>query len=63
MTPEAFCYWLQGCLEGAQLKQLDEAQLGRVREHLATVFTNVTTKKPEPPKRIAHGLGASTLIC
>lgn len=42
MTPEAFCYWLQGFLELSEAKTLTPQQLKAVREHLALVFTKVT---------------------
>ena len=45
MTPEQFCYWLQGRLElnGDPLTP-EETQC--VREHLKTVFTKVTPPSP-----------------
>lgn len=47
MTPEQFCYWLQGFAE------LHEAPPGceqwqSIREHLATVFNKVTPQMPQP---------------
>lgn len=44
MTPENFCYWLQGLLEVANPETLDKNQLAIVREHLQLVFNKVTTK-------------------
>lgn len=39
MTPENFCYWLQGLLElQPGLHSLDAEQVKMVREHLAYVF-------------------------
>lgn len=39
MTPDQFCYWLQGLLElMPDLKALDEPQLKMVRAHLGYVF-------------------------
>lgn len=46
MTPEQFCYWLQGMLECRSKNDhlsVDETQM--IRAHLDTVFTNVTAKK------------------
>jgi hypothetical protein len=39
MTPDQFCYWLQGLLEMMpDLKTLDENQVAMVRAHLGYVF-------------------------
>lgn len=38
MTSRDFCYWLQGCLEVGQLKELDEKQTEIVKRHLNMVF-------------------------
>jgi hypothetical protein len=39
MTPDQFCYWLQGLLElMPELNALDEKQLAMVRAHLGYVF-------------------------
>jgi len=46
MTPENFCYWLQGYFEinAAYLAQgLDAAQTEMIREHLQLVFDKQTT--------------------
>lgn len=44
MTPENFCYWLQGLLElSPDLKTLDEAQVKMVRDHLGYVFTHAAS--------------------
>ena len=42
MTPEQFCYWLQGCAELQPDVPLSDAEWKSVREHLATVFKKVT---------------------
>lgn len=47
MTPESFCYWLQGMLEDGEKQTLSAAQLKLVREHLALVFA----KKGEEEKK------------
>lgn len=39
MTPEAFCYWLQGLFElTPDLKTLNEEQIRIIRAHLGYVF-------------------------
>lgn len=47
MTPQEFTYWLQGLFEVADPKSLDEKQTRIIKEHLALVFTNVTSNKSE----------------
>jgi hypothetical protein len=47
MTPENFCYWLQGYFEvqdptNAGCDDLDHEQVGMIRKHLALVFEHVT---------------------
>ena len=42
MTPEQFCYWLQGKLEG---RKFDNSELVAIQEHLATVFHKVTPNR------------------
>ncbi len=42
MNAQEFCYWLQGLMEGANPKTLDEKQVTMVKEHLNLVFTKVT---------------------
>lgn len=41
MTPEQFCYWLQGRLEMSK-EPLTPKETQIIRDHLATVFTKVT---------------------
>ena len=49
MSPENFCYWLQGYFEiaesGEQLESLDEDQIQVIQEHLALVLNKVTGPK------------------
>lgn len=50
MTPENFCYWLQGFFEIADPKELTPEQLQEVKNHLSLVFNKVTpivTKFPD----------------
>lgn len=43
MTPEQFCYWLQGFMEVSGAEKIDPKQLAVIKEHLQTVFNKVTT--------------------
>lgn len=45
MTPEQFIYWLQGFMEVADPKSMDEKQLQVVKDHIALVL------KKETPNR------------
>lgn len=42
MTPEQFTYWLQGFMETADPKSIDEKQTQIIKDHLALVFNKVT---------------------
>jgi hypothetical protein len=42
MTPEQFCYWLQGRAELQPDKAPSAAEWTMIREHLGTVFAKVT---------------------
>ena len=42
MTPEQFCYWLQGFFELSGQTSLTDEQVEMVKKHLQTVFINVT---------------------
>lgn len=42
MTPQDFCYWLQGFLEIAEPEQINGQQLIQIRNHLQLVFNKVT---------------------
>jgi len=52
MTPENFCYWLQGLFEVQNPRALTEAQTAVVKEHLQTVFNKRTKKTVERPKSL-----------
>lgn len=39
MTPEQFCYWLNGHFDLADNNKLSEEQIKVIREHLEMVFT------------------------
>jgi hypothetical protein len=43
MTPENFCYWLQGMLEISNTTSLNETQIGQIKEHLQLVFKKETS--------------------
>lgn len=47
MTPEQFIYWLQGYIEMAEPKQIDEKQIQIIKDHIALVL------KKETPDRIS----------
>lgn len=42
MTPEQFCYWLQGKLEGRDPIPLSLSEVKAIQDHLETVFHKVT---------------------
>lgn len=50
MTPENFCYWLQGYFEireasGKDKELLTQAQVNMIQEHLRLVFNKVSKKE------------------
>ncbi len=45
MTPENFCYWLQGHLELTDTKDLDSNQVDMIKDHLKLVFNKVTPNR------------------
>lgn len=45
ITPENFCYWLQGKIEiDGEIKPLTKKQVEVISEHLQKVFNKVTKK-------------------
>lgn len=48
MTPENFCYWLQGFAEITSTPQPSEAQWQAIKDHLQLVFTKETPKMYTP---------------
>ena len=56
MTPEQFCYWLQGMLELTNPSIIGQNQTTMIKNHLNTVFMNITdyrrvvTPLPFPPQ-------------
>ena len=56
MSPQDFCYWLQGFLEMGNPKEMNEGQVKMLKNHLGLVFVNVTSdlpqeSSPEEPKK------------
>lgn len=43
MTPEQFCYWLQGFFELTRAKKLTTQQVADIQSHLETVFAAAST--------------------
>jgi hypothetical protein len=48
MTPENFCYWLQGLLEIGDPSMLDAKQVLIIKDHLNLVFKKETTTIKNP---------------
>ena len=46
MESKDFCYWLQGFIETADPKSIDEKQTQIIKDHLKLVFTKVTPEFP-----------------
>lgn len=42
MSPENFCYWLQGFFELTDPKELTDLQIKMIRQHLQLVFRKET---------------------
>jgi hypothetical protein len=42
MTPQNFCYWLQGYFELTNGSNLSEEQVNLIKEHLQLTFNKVT---------------------
>jgi hypothetical protein len=47
MTPENFCYWLQGLLEIGDPSELNMTQVEIIKDHLNLVFKKETTPKQD----------------
>lgn len=50
MTPDQFCYWLQGFFELSTTRALTKAQAKMIQEHLSLVMTKVTPEMPSGNK-------------
>lgn len=62
LNPEHFCYWLQGLLEDARLKTLDEVQVQMIREHLSLVFHHVALPQMTVTTTPAPAMGPAQTI-
>jgi len=47
MTTTEFCYWLQGFMETADPKSINETQTQIIKDHLDLVFNKVTPDRKE----------------
>lgn len=54
MTPENFCYWLQGRFELAAGEPLTPEQQKVVQQHLDLVFKKRTPAFGELPRKVAY---------
>lgn len=54
MTPEQFCYWLQGFLELAPYTELGPVTTQSIRDHLNTVFRKVTPEVQKTENEFTH---------
>ncbi len=52
MTPENFCYWLQGLLEVGQPDTLKQEQIKIIQDHLPLAFTKLTPNKNDNLDRL-----------
>lgn len=52
MTPENFCYWLQGLLEVGQPDTLNQEQIKIIQDHLTLVFTKLTPNRGDTLDRL-----------
>jgi hypothetical protein len=53
MTPEQFCYWLQGFAELTEGEpNPDSAQWQMIKDHLNTVFNKVTVKRTSTKREL-----------
>jgi len=67
MTPNDFCYWLQGFLEISNTKELTNEQLVVIKDHLQLVFEKKTPLRFGPPQpytlcKTEGGGGGSTYV-
>lgn len=60
MTPEQFCYWLQGYAEISGAAP-DQVQWDQIKEHLQLVFRKVTST-PQPLNPLAPALPSKKQI-
>lgn len=67
MTPEQFCYWLQGYLELTNAKEITEVQILIINDHLKEVFDKKTPDRNdllrnELLKRVPNALDKNTKV-
>lgn len=62
MTPENFCYWLQGFLELQKPQTMAEWQVDEIAKHLKSVFEN-KTQIYSPASHAAKPIEPLDLIC
>lgn len=73
MTPEQFIYWLNGFMEIADPKTMDEKQVQILKDHIALVLKKetpnssfsipITVDSALPPGTIKFGPGNKCIIC
>ncbi len=57
MTPENFCYWLQGHLEIGGVKKLTAEEVQVIQDHLNLVFKKETpVRQPQGLKNVFGGI-------
>lgn len=49
MTPENFIYWLQGFMEIADPKSMDEKQIQVIKDHISLVLKKETPQRSPSP--------------
>lgn len=54
MTPENFCYWLQGFIEIEKPKKVDPNQMKCIEDHLKLVFTKLTPNRANDSNQVKH---------
>lgn len=52
MSPEQFCYWLQGFLEISQVQGVTPEQTQVIRDHLGLVFEKKTIDRSKLLERV-----------
>lgn len=65
MTPQEFCYWLQGFFEIASESNakvtLTQGQVDMIQRHLNLVFTNVTKTKISGKTKVESDLSPESI--